>query len=799
MVDLVAAGPFRTFTLHNRDHATKLLHLTEHVVPPETLEALSVLECTLIVYAAFLHDMGMAITNTERDAILKSKEYQETLGAWPSVRDALHHARTALAAAPELEKPPIEALIYQLHESAITAYLRPRHATPLRYSELIEHLRRTSGRFDLFMFKGVSFEESLVEICVSHNLDASCLIESRTAYEDRFPRDLTIAHEQANTQFCAALLRLTDILDFDRERTPVILFESLGLPNSDLPGAEVSIREWEKHMAVHTLDVRPNEIVITAVCKHPAIERAIRDFCEIIEREIKDTSAVLNRNSVDTQTKYRVNLPLSVRPRITSAGYTYRDIALRLNQSAIISMLMGENLYVNSSVAIRELLQNSLDACAVRTRLEQGATYVPQIEVSAVTDSANRTWIEVSDNGIGMDDHVIAEYFLKLGDSYYDSEEFKYQFERLQESADPFRAISMFGVGILSVFMLADVLEVHTKSGYSPRGDLESRVVRVERLGGLAFIAPSTRTSVGATVRIRLRSELTPTEVFAEVSHYLRFLLIRPWFLIRISLGADPTFYLPTPSGNFWNVPTDTIERLRTDGFHLLPINLSRWSANLKGVVVVVFAVDSRGRLSTRRNGIELRIHENPKMGALDPKTVIPNFVGNRLSVNGFRLQSFRTRRLLSLEDGTRLPFLIDLDVKSGNAVEYDVSRERLTKKGERHLRDEINRSVRNALTQTGTIENMAPDLSILLLARSHRYGKSQTSIERDIDAPNALQKLFADVQEEIPKDCWPKGMHHQLATKLGITPSLASKVINWLLDGKMISNPNQDSNGKPV
>jgi hypothetical protein len=33
----------------------------------------------------------------------------------------------------------------------------------------------------------------LIEICVSHNLNAVCLCESKTAYEGRFPCDLSIS------------------------------------------------------------------------------------------------------------------------------------------------------------------------------------------------------------------------------------------------------------------------------------------------------------------------------------------------------------------------------------------------------------------------------------------------------------------------------------------------------------------------------------------------------------------------------------------------------------------------------
>jgi HD superfamily phosphodiesterase len=73
MVDLIIAGPFKEYTLHNRDHAKKLIHLAGEIIAEETLTQLSSLELLVIVYSAFLHDMGMAVTLKERDQFLKSR------------------------------------------------------------------------------------------------------------------------------------------------------------------------------------------------------------------------------------------------------------------------------------------------------------------------------------------------------------------------------------------------------------------------------------------------------------------------------------------------------------------------------------------------------------------------------------------------------------------------------------------------------------------------------------------------------------------------------------------------------
>jgi hypothetical protein len=280
------------------------------------------------------------------------------------------------------------------------------------------------------------------------------LAEVEGLYKERYPRDLILGGERANVQFCAACLRLADILDFDRERTPRILFESLGISSRIVPGAEVSIQEWQKHMSVHSLAIERDEIVVSADSNHPAVEKTVKDFCTSIEREIRDTLAVLRRNTAEVTAKYVIELPISVRARVRSIGYVFRDMSLELNQAAISSLHRGERLYSHPAAALRELIQNAIDACNARVELERNAAVVPTIDVAMETDEAGRHWIKVSDDGIGMDEHVLGEYFLKLGNSYYESPEFRRLLLRSGRSASEFTPISRFGIGLMSVFMI---------------------------------------------------------------------------------------------------------------------------------------------------------------------------------------------------------------------------------------------------------------------------------------------------------------------------------------------------------
>ena len=504
-------------------------------------------------------------------------DFLDRIQEWDELWDLLAYTRKAATKAEGAERFMLDTKVFQLEEAGLASYLRPRHATKERYRQLIEMLRTQSNRTDLFEYKGVSFSDQLIDICVSHNLDASVLAEVKGTYEERYPRQLALGGVYLNAQFCAAVLRLTDVLDLDRERTPRILFESLGIARRHLPGADLSVREWNKHMAIHTVEINKDEIVISAESQHPVIEKTIRDFCLYIEREARDTLAVLKRNSADVLQRYAIEFPVTVRPSIRPNGYVFKDMSLSLNQPRVTALLMGERLYSDPSVAVRELIQNAIDACAAQLEIE-GDSYHPSISLS-VTADAEGTWLEVSDNGLGMDEHVLSEYFLKLGNSYYGSPEF----QRLlrNQSSRQFTPISRFGIGILSVYLIGDLLEVVTKASHSPRQDSLLRTLRIEKLGALAFVTESNSGESGTRVRVRLHQRYADASGFLRsLPQYLRRTIVRPRFPIKVRIFNQEsalTYRLGI------KLKPNAHEVLAARGIESILLDLGRWSNKIKG------------------------------------------------------------------------------------------------------------------------------------------------------------------------------------------------------------------------
>lgn len=132
--------------------------------------------------------------------------------------------------------------------------------------------------------------------------------------------------------------------------------------------------------------------------------------------------------------------------RITKIVFDKEDITNKFIQGEvkftasfeIIQKLIGP-LYLNrESYGIRELIQNAVDACAKKDN-HDGKINIKYIE-------GDNPQIIIKDNGIGMNEEIIINNFLTIGES----------------TKNEGNSIGKFGIGILAAFLLADKMKFKT-------------------------------------------------------------------------------------------------------------------------------------------------------------------------------------------------------------------------------------------------------------------------------------------------------------------------------------------------
>ena len=94
-----------------------------------------------------------------------------------------------------------------------------------------------------------------------------------------------------------------------------------------------------------------------------------------------------------------------------------------MDYAAITELLMGKNIYGDRRLGLRELIQNSIDACKLMKEVKNDYA-LPIAPSIHITISETNNYVKIWDTGIGMTLDVVKNHFLNIGKSYYKSNEY---------------------------------------------------------------------------------------------------------------------------------------------------------------------------------------------------------------------------------------------------------------------------------------------------------------------------------------------------------------------------------------
>lgn len=487
------------FTLHDEEHIFNMLFIIGKLVPKVTLEYMSVPDLMITILAVFLHDIGMCPIENHIKAWKNQLEgdekqkYKDETNKFLRFRMTYTHELDEINA---LNKSNEYSKAQLLEDYIITEYIRATHSDRAR-KVIAEDWK---GKIK---YHDTDLTADLAEICFSHNEDYTYLLNVETM--KLCDNDVFLC-----IPFVAVLLRLSDIIDFDPKRTPSVLFSHLAVNNP------ISLSEWRKHQAINAWSITSKSLLFSAQCNHPAIEATIHQFCNLIDEELRNCTLILSNLNCDyiedAISNYKIPLPARVDRRKISAIkdiatgkpiYRYHDTKFMLSKKQVIDLLMGTKLYGKPDVALRELLQNSIDACLLRQKIcsKWGELYKPEIIVTFYTQNGI-DYLSIEDNGMGMNQHIIDNYYTNIGCSYYKSKEF---YELMSEINATFKPISRFGIGILACFMVCDSMEVNTRRVIGKYQFDDALKISVEGYDSLFMITDSERSEPGTNTILKLR------------------------------------------------------------------------------------------------------------------------------------------------------------------------------------------------------------------------------------------------------------------------------------------------------
>lgn len=301
----------------------------------------------------------------------------------------------------------------------------------------------------------------LSSICRSHGEDESYVFSLKC--------DGRIEDEFVNVQFLSILLRLADVIHFSADRAPLSLYAEKRITDF------TSLKHWKaKFQELRYKIIRKNamtEIQFTAFCEEPQIYYFIQHYIDWIDDELTyyhKHLRQLQQVRLPDMEKYDLSLEIRVdRSGICSNPKKFipeHDLKFTLEQKKIIELLMGVQLYKDKYLCLRELYQNSLDACRCMQAENASGGVTEEFYIRfglgmKKIDGVEHKYLYCLDNGTGMTKEIVKNHLLKIGNSYYKSKSFDRQNTNWNNAVNP---TSQFGIGILSCYMIADKIEITT-------------------------------------------------------------------------------------------------------------------------------------------------------------------------------------------------------------------------------------------------------------------------------------------------------------------------------------------------
>lgn len=474
---------FPEYTPHDIHlHAERLIRLAASILAPN-IETLNVVEYLILTAAIYAHDWGMSVSEDEKEAIRRTLEPA-------SSRDISAEAKPGVTLLDD-EKLRLSEYLQELQD-------RVGDAIPeeLSVHEWAGYLRTTHGRRS-----GARIRAFFQDTHARFGRYLALVAEGHTATEDEIagsgeyrPKAAPVLTSPSiNLQALTIYLRLLDLFDISDERTPFALWRGVN------PQDTQSRIEWAKHMSlapVH-LDARTGALLFEGEVHDPQVWACVCDLRRYCEQQFAFSRSLLNKQS---DAEYRLPFHWLDWEGVVPKGIPAEIVRFRFERDAMFSLLSEDVYDRDPYVFIRELLQNAIDATSTRERVlkNTSATLPSFAPILVRCDSRPKGdyTLEITDIGTGMDSFIVQNYLAVSGKSFYRSRDFR----RLGIDYD---AISRFGIGILSCFMVADVVEIETHPDRNVFPNGSPLRIRIENLRNhWAIVDLPSGNTVGTTVKV---------------------------------------------------------------------------------------------------------------------------------------------------------------------------------------------------------------------------------------------------------------------------------------------------------
>ncbi|WP_392469201.1 ATP-binding protein [Sphingobacterium cellulitidis] len=425
---------FPNLTDHSLQHSRMLWKYADLILGNKI--GLNPLEGYILHMCFLIHDAGMCFS------ILNNKKYLQNL---PIYNDFI----------------AINGNLKNVEEEALFYCVRKLHG---EFAELIPLSKLPSGKMVIEDEQlRDEFGELIGKISKSHSMDISYIDNELFSYTSP-----SWVHFPVNSKKLAYILRVSDAAHIDRLRTPLTQKEI----KEKIFGE--SQNHWIFQNKIGFPRVENNLIMYNSTKSFGENEKKAWWLCfealSVLNDELKKAAMFFSERGEDgflvKGVKAIDNTLLLGQQYIRTNGWDSIDTKIKVSQPNLLAINVGgKRLYNYTYLALRELIQNSIDAINLRKFKQK--YFEGKIIIELRNDDGD-WFLYVRDNGIGMSKNILTNQLLDFGKSYWKSYDFYDEYVGLAQK-NSFESIGQFGIGFYSVFMLGHKVIVSTsKFGDNP-------------------------------------------------------------------------------------------------------------------------------------------------------------------------------------------------------------------------------------------------------------------------------------------------------------------------------------------
>ena len=497
---------FEEYSLHDISHVDAMLKITDWLIPDSTKKVMTPAEWLMLTMAIYFHDLGMVVTKREFENRSKT--------SFPQYKQEFLEQLDSNDKAKYLDDDHFlyQEFVREHHAKRVRTWIEGKETAKFGDAvDIITEIREILSHLDK------PFKSDLALICESHHLDD---LDDFTKYRPNACYGSS-PEEKVNLNYIAIILRVADLLHITRDRTPSISMRMFNVTNP------VSIIEWKKQQAVRAVvpqlrrneegnvdsNLEKNTIEITALFDGPDTAEAyvgLSAYWRYVRCELRRCKTRMEKSKRKEGTvNYSFPWEKIDETQITATGFETKKFQFVVDQENILQLLVGHTIYNDSSVVIRELVQNAIDAVRLQKEYEKkkSASHQTDGRISVIWNSKKRE-LTVIDNGTGMTIGDIENYLLRVGASKYQDRDIKKQFP-------DFSPISRFGIGILTCFMIADNIDLTTNSA----DEEDATIINLRNLNGTYLLRKVQKSELDDAIREHGTKFVLHVRNTADLSH----------------------------------------------------------------------------------------------------------------------------------------------------------------------------------------------------------------------------------------------------------------------------------------